>query len=72
MYINCHTKALVIKVPSRVDGKRKTLARVSDSSQDTKSLTSAGYLLFPSTRDGTCFSHDKKETSTRFTVKLAS
>ena len=41
-------------------------------SQDTKSLMSARYLLFPSTSDGTCFSHDKKETFTCFTVKLAS
>ena len=40
--------------------------------QDTKSLTSARYLLFPSTSDGTGFSHDKKETFTCFTVKLAS
>ena len=40
-------------------------------SQDTKSLASARYLLFPSTSDGTCFSHDKKETFTCFTEKLA-
>ena len=38
----------------------------------TKSLTSARYLLFLSTSDGTCFSHDKREKFTRFTVKLAS
>ena len=67
-----------IEVPSLVDGKRRNIALVSDfvswdaESQDTKSLTSARFLLFPSTSDRTCFSHDKKEKFTRFTVKLAS
>ena len=57
---------LEIEVPLRLDGKRRNLARVSD----TKSLTSD--LLFPSTSDGTCFSHDKKERFVCFNVKLAS
>ena len=56
-----------IEVPSPVDGKRR-LAK----SQDTKSLASARYLLFPSKSDGTCFSLDKTEKSTCFIVKLAS
>ena len=59
-----------IEVPSRVDGMRRNLARLSDlclgmrlaEPQETKSLMS----------DGTCFSHDKKEKFTCFTVKLAS
>ena len=70
------------EVPSRVDGKRRNLARVSDfvswdqacrvpRHKITHSRV-ARYLLFPSTSDGTCFSHDKKEGFTRFTVKLAS
>ena len=45
-----------IEVPSRVDGKRRYLARVSD------------FVSW----DEACFSHDKKEKLTHFTVKLAS
>ena len=37
-----------------------------------KVRTSEWYLLFPSTSDGTCFSLDKKDKFTRFTVMLAS
>ena len=61
-----------IEVPSRVEGKGRYLALVSDfvsESRDTKSLMSSRLLLFPPTSDGTCFSHDKKEKYTRFTVK---
>ena len=62
-----------IEFLSRVDGKRRNLARVSDLRFGTRL---AGFhhtkSLFPSTSVGTCFSHDKKETFTCFTVKLAS
>ena len=40
--------------------------------QDTKSLMSVRFLVFPSTGGGTCFSHDKNEKCSRFTIRLAS
>ena len=59
-----------MEVPSRVEGKRRYLARVSDFvSESRDTLMSSRLFLFPPTSDGTCFSHDKKEKYTRFTVK---
>ena len=46
-------------MPSLVGGKRSNPELMSDfvsRDSDTKSLTSARYLLFPTTRDGTSIS----------------